>query len=598
MLKKFLSLMLVAAFVLPVFAQATDKKTVEEKEAETRKEAVAFLRETMADVNNMRSLENRISFASEMAGLMWFHDEREARGMFTGVINDFKELLTRYDADMNALGNAEGDDDFGFSLFSGPSTNKSQLNRKFSTAMSVRQQIAMSLAEHDPELAFSFYSDSVSVVSNPEFVKKFAEHREDSYESMLITQMAEKNAATAVKFASKTLDKGVNYQHVDLLRKIYAKDADKAVEFGSAIVSRLKTDTANAKDFYVFSSLLNFGEETFEASKKEGGKKPVYSQADLRQIADIFAQSILAHKSGEDNDSFAGYADRIEKYQPGRAVQIRSKFSKSKNRGMSVAGIPPPSTQGAVKMSSTATYDGEISVEVGDPIGSNDSAGREREEKLKTEEQMMNDIKNVGTSEMSKEAREKTVAQARKILMATKGKDKKIAGLSMLAAQVAKSGDKELAAEIMRDAQALVNPSPKHFMDFMLVLMLAAGYAESDPDKAFPILEDTIGRFNELLSAFIRIGEFVDVGGEMISDGEVQVGAFGGQMIRGITREIGVAQGTINTLIRADFAKTKTLTNRFDRPEVRILAKMLILRSVLGKKQNPEEQEPLLSLPR
>jgi len=82
----------------------------------------------------------------------------------------------------------------------------------------------------------------------------------------------------------------------------------------------------------------------------------------------------------------------------------------------------------------------------------------------------------------------------------------------------------------------------------------------------------------------VKIGEFIDVSEEMITDGEAQVGAFGGGMIRGLGKELGVAEATISTLVKADFAKTKALTNRFDRPEVRVLAKMLVLRSVLGKK--------------
>lgn len=123
--------------------------------------------------------------------------------------------------------------------------------------------------------------------------------------------------------------------------------------------------------------------------------------------------------------------------------------------------------------------------------------------------------------------------------------------------------------------------------------MLAAGYAESNPDKAFPILEDAIGRANNLITAFVSIGEFIDVTEEMIADGEVQVGAFGGGMIRGLSKELGVAESTLQTLTKADFEKTKALTNRFDRTEVRVLAKMLVLRSVLGKKSDITAQDKI-----
>ena len=81
----------------------------------------------------------------------------------------------------------------------------------------------------------------------------------------------------------------------------------------------------------------------------------------------------------------------------------------------------------------------------------------------------------------------------------------------------------------------------------------------------------------------------------MIVDGEIQIGPFGGGMIRGLSKEIGIAESTIDSLIRSDFERTKGLANRFDRPEARILAKMLILRAALGKKSEKPEFNPDLN---
>ena len=148
---------------------------------------------------------------------------------------------------------------------------------------------------------------------------------------------------------------------------------------------------------------------------------------------------------------------------------------------------------------------------------------------------------------------------------------------------MAKAGDKELAAEIMNDADRMVNPQPKNYQDFMLSWMLAAGYAETNTDKAFPLLESTILRANDTILAAVKVAEFIDTADELVVDGEVQVGSFGGEMIRGMTGELGIASGTIKSLCRADFAKTRNLTNTFDRTEVRVLAKMMVLRAVLDK---------------
>jgi len=191
-------ILLCTAFII---AQPTLEKQSEENVQKLQKEAIAFLRETLSDVNGMRSLENRISFTAELAGLMWFHDEREARSMYGGVIADFKDLLTKYDAQMNDLGVTLADrQGGGFMSFGVEPTEKSHVLKRFMTAMGVRQQITLTMAEHDPELAFSFYNDSLSAISNPEF-RKETDQRDSYFETQLLLQIAENSPAKI-----KTLD--------------------------------------------------------------------------------------------------------------------------------------------------------------------------------------------------------------------------------------------------------------------------------------------------------------------------------------------------------------------------------------------------------
>ena len=571
------------------FAQFAGAQTVAEKKptddpAKLKKDAVAFLRETMADVNNLRTLENRISFSAELASLMWFHDEKEARAMYLAAIGDFKELLNQYDMQMNSIGDPGEDNDYRGGMFADVS-DRSQLTRKFQTAMQVRQQISLSLAEHDPELTFGFYLESVQALTNPYFREQI-ENRDQYFEIQLMTQIAKTNAAKAAQFAVKAIEKGINYQHLELLKKIYEKDPDKGAEFAAAILGHIKSDNLDSSDYWVMSSFMKITGDALDNSKKEGGKKPMLSQQELRDLADVFAQAIL-NNSGEESGSGIQYADEIEKYNPSRAVQIRAKFRK-RNSNMNSSGYANNASNRAAN-----------AVAIASNSMANSNSGRykrETEEREKAEKELQENIGKLATKELPKEEREKIVTQARKILLQTPGKDKKILGLSALAAQVAKMGDKQLASEIMKDAQNLLSPSPKNYQDFLLTWMLVSGYAESDPEKAFPLLEDTIMRANDTLSAFIKVGEFIDVAGEMIDEGEVQVGAFGGQMIRGLTSELGMADATLRTLAKADFNKTKNLTSRFDRSEVRILAKMMILRAVLGEGKQPKNEDAEISI--
>ncbi|MEO8041586.1 MAG: hypothetical protein ABI646_03150 [Acidobacteriota bacterium] len=589
---KILALTLLLAGVAA--AQTIPEKKVAEDRENLEREAVAFLRETLSDVNSMRSLENRISFTAEIAGLMWFHDEREARAMYGGVINDFKDLLTRYDAQINSLGITaeEGMSRSSPMSFMLEPTDKSRLLRRMDIAMGVRQQIAMSIAEHDPDLAFAFYSDSLLAISNPEFRKR-GENNDAYFETQLLGQIAESNAAKASQYAAKMLTKSVAYQHVELLKKIYAKDPEKGADYAVAILSRLKSDKLESSGFYVVESLMRFGGETLDASKKPGGKKPVYTTAELRELAELFAQALL---NRPDNESISqSYIDVIQKYAPGRAIQLKAKFKSASSEYKRASNVMY--TAGNSNANANSAY-------YGDPRSNSNSNAesafeRELREKQDAERRLMEEVNGLSTKQLPKEERDKIVAQARKIITQTPGREKKVAALGMLAAQIAKMGDKELAGEIMRDAEALVNPAPKNYQDFMLSWMLASGYAATDPDKAFPLLEETIGRANDTLAAFIKVGEFIDVAEEMIQDGEVQVGAFGGQMVRGLTRELGIADSTIQVLAKADFGKTKNLTNRFDRTEIRVLAKMMILRAVLNPKKasKPEDIDGLMAEP-
>ncbi|MBC7901755.1 MAG: hypothetical protein H7070_17080 [Saprospiraceae bacterium] len=574
-----MKLSIYAAFIIFILlfapianAQVAVKKTPSEDAEKLKKEAVAFLRETMADVNNLRTLENRISFAAEMASLMWFHDEKEARSMYVTAIGDFKELLLQYDARMNSMASENDADVYSGGIF-GDVSDRSRLTRRFQTAMQVRQQIAMSLAEHDAELAFSFYYESLGTISNVEFRKQM-ESRDTYFEHQLMTQVAESNAEKAAQFGKKSLAKGLNYQHVELLKKIYAKDVDKGIDFGAAILSKMKSEELKLSDFYIASNLLDYGGGSLERSKKEGGKKPVYSQQDLRDLAELLAQGVLRSDS-EEEASGMQYVTAIEKYSPSRAAQIRAR-SKGRN-----------SNRNSMSYSANAMNSASNAIGYGGAYASNSNSNyspyqKELEDRLKDEENLKNDVESLGSAALPKEEREKIIDQARKILMRTPGRDKKIMGLSMLAKQVSSAGDKELAADIMKDALNLINPQPKNYQDFMLTWMLAAGYAEADPEKAFPLLEDTIYRVNDTIAAFVKVGEFIDAAGVMIQDGEVQVGVFGGSMVRGLTSELGMADATLRALAKNDFTKTKNLTSRFDRSEVRILAKMMILRAVLG----------------
>jgi hypothetical protein len=576
MLNRFLAAAAILLLCIScAFPQISADNNKAENDEKFHQQAVTFLRETYGEVSNLRTIENRISFSSELAGLMWYHDEAEARSMFAAVINDFRELILQYDGQMNMFATQGDEDPYSGGFLFREVTDKARIAQRFRIAMAVRQQIATSLAEHDADLALTFYFDSQSAVSNPE-LRKQAEDRYDSFENKLIAQLAEKDPDKALKFARKSLGSGFESRHFELLQQIYSKNPDLAVSFGADILSELKQEKPQKLSLWSTGQMLEWGTSILDEARKNGKTRLVYTETELRGIADILSTAFLARDQNELEPmeyTATSYTSTIARYSPGRAAQIRTKFGLKADDERTASA---PSSRYRVSNSNRANTIG---------AAMNTNTGRYEQERQKqqlAEQEMFKQVTRIGDKQIPKEEREKIVGQARSIIAATPGRDKKITALSMLAAQVAHAGDKELASDIMKDAATLVNPDPRNYQDFMLSWMLASGYAAADPDKAFPLLEDIIGRANDTLSAFVRVGEFIDVSGEMIRDGEVQVGAFGGSMVRGLTGSLTMADSTVLQLAKADFDRTRSLTNRFERPEIRTLAKMLVIRAALG----------------
>ncbi|HXG82502.1 MAG TPA: hypothetical protein VNI84_00620 [Pyrinomonadaceae bacterium] len=541
-----------------VFSQAVKIEKKDEISPELRKEAIGFLRETAAEVGSLRSLESRISFSSEMASLMWFADEREARAMYQTVFNDFRQLLALYDSQAGASDETPGEAGYGAPFFVGGRNNAA---RKLMKALSVRQQIATSLAEHDAPLALAFFNDSAQAVGNPK-IRKQIEASDAYFETRLLSQIAAQDVDTALKYGRKTLEKGFNRRLIEVLEKIYEKDADKGAAFGEDIVRKLKSETVLTDKLSSFSSLLDLGAENIEKLKGKTGKKPLFGEQSLREIADLMAQEIIGREDIE-NSGAARYISQIERFSPSGAARVRQKFAvANSSRVKTVSGISAPPPPPPVRVETDR--DGQ--------------------------KQLMENVQSLGTKQLSKEEREKTIGQARKAIANFKDPNQKLFALSALALQISALGDRELAGQIMDEAGSLTNLQPKNYVDFMQIWMLSSGYAQIDPKRAFPILENTILRLNETIAAFVKVGEFIDVGGEMIEDGEIQVGGFGGGLTRELTRNLAGADATIQHLAKTDFAGTKGLTDKFDRAEVRLLAKMLVLRSLFGNKQEKREE--------
>ena len=553
-----IGLIVLSLFVIPAFAQNT------EKEKKLQVQAVAFLKDTSNEISILRTTENRISFNSELAALMWLHDEKQARTMFGTLITDFRQLLVGLDGQLSAQ-TFDEQDNFAGSPFMRANGTKAKLLQKLRKAMSVRQQIASAIAENDAVLAYQFFDETARLISNPKLREQFLAL--DAYfETKLLEQVAAQDPDKLLEFARKTLEKGVNYSTFGLLDKIYTKNDKDGAAFGEEIFAKIKQDRNKAESDTIgqLNRILSHG----NSGAPESGKVPKFSQQILREAADLLAQELLKQNEFAD----AGYLDNIEKYAPGRAAQIRQKFGLTKKK----AGGSGSGEGVTMSPMDNSTMPSRPPVPIGDPSGN--GSGNNPED-------LMEDLEDLDGKKMSDEDKQKFISEARQKIAQIDDPLAKITVIGLFAAQLSKLGEKDTALELMREAEGYGSQYPRNYLDYVQNWMLASGYAQVEPNKAFPILEDSIYRINETIGAAIKIAEFVDVNGDFIEDGEVQVGVFGGGLTRELLSSLGQTNNTLKQLAEADFARTKNLANRFERNELRILARMLILRAVFSDEQ-------------
>jgi hypothetical protein len=575
--KIFLTLILTAFLVISVSSQGISERQATEKDssAELKSNAVKMLKETASEIEGLRTVENKISFSTEMANLMWFHDEREARKMFENVIGNFTNLLSQYNAEISQI-KTSGETMEIYEVRNLPAQGgiKNPYLKLFE-ALSIRKQIALSIAEHDAELAFAFVNDTSKLITDKDF-KSGAWGSDSDLEGEIINVMRVKNTDSALRIGKEKLKDGLSYSLLNLAKKIYAEDAEKGRDFAADIISKIKTDKSKT-DSYVLINVLNFGKEDIKEVRKNPSKKSLFSESDLRDIAEILAQNLLAE--GElSEDTIETYVEILKPFSPSGAAQIKAKYQASKNK-----------TEISGAKIGTQRVRGSFTIEETDQENLTPQQ-KAAAEKRKSQENLLKELGTLDTKKLSVEERKKFTEKGRQIIATMTDPTQKIIALSLLAVLVKQLGDKQLASEMMSQANSLINPQPVNYMDYMHTWMLVGGFSEIDAEKAFPMLENMIYRLNDTISAFVKVGEFIDVSGSMIQNGEVQLGMFGGRLAKDFMKTLNNSDKVLLNLAQVDFNRAADLANKFERPEVQIMAKMLILRSILENKVEQKKQ--------
>jgi len=182
-------------------------------------------------------------------------------------------------------------------------------------------------------------------------------------------------------------------------------------------------------------------------------------------------------------------------------------------------------------------------------------------------------MQRIDFREMIQKADGARYEEIRQLVARAQTDDQKLGILLQLASDTQKANPK-LSNQLLEEARQMTNRRATSYDQFDQQLRVAHAYAAVDPARAFEVLDPGISQLNELLSAAAVLNGFEL---NLFRDGELSM-----QNGSGLTTMIIRYGQELAQLARTDFERSETLAGRFQFPESRIIARLVIVQGLLG----------------
>ncbi|HEX8264687.1 MAG TPA: hypothetical protein VF596_04640 [Pyrinomonadaceae bacterium] len=600
--KFLLSAACILSFVLNAPAQqATAPKTSpagsEQLPAEIKEKAVSFLRTTAKDAATLSLPENRLAFLIATADLLWEYDETAARQAFKVAESDVRQMIT---AQMQKAALTAASEEAELFSFLDDLTTGEGSRMDVQSIINLRESLVLAIGKHDGEAAYRFLIETrqpapaadkdgkpkTNLYGNGTQLPTADDYRESSLETRLARTVAQNDPQKALEIGLKRLSVGLSEDLSSFAVRLYFKDKKRGAQLAQEIAKKVKSANLATDDLArrVAVSLLKNGANSIErgAKDKEIGKTPFLSEAEVRELANLLGRFELATMGVGKIDPAHLEVTQIpeilpilEKYSPSNAAQIKAKLPENKT----------------VEIKGEADENNEY---------------KKYLERHKKEEEALKDLQKSVESAKG----EFSLQGARTALSLIKNRTARLTAMSQIAITFADNGKIEEAKELIAEARKTFAPQPKFWAHYVEHLVVARALASVEPKQSLEIIENLIYQIDDMLTGVSKIAEFI-AGETAVKENELRLSGIPGMVGGGILSQMGRGGGTrdfatgfekdILKLAKADFDRTAALADKFSRPEVRLVARMILINSFLPPKDTesstPEAIEADEALP-
>jgi hypothetical protein len=590
-LKKLYALILIALAAMPSPAAARGGDVVDKPEP--KESAVKLLNETALGAAQLIAPENRIHANTILAGLLWQTDERAARELYAKASGELQNLFAAIDLPEGLDGMTR--------------LEKSEHYNKRSELAALRRVLVLSLGERDPQAAL----EALGVLK----VNRIVEYdplAANELELQLTASVARKDPEKAAALARRKFDEnGLNYQFVQSLKELHGRDSGAAAQVARAVLAKVKTlkirfpqETdksstplkAGEIDYSELGNFINAASELNRAAQRDKEKKikPLFTAEEMKEIVEIMANAYLATPNPMPL-AITHIMMEINRYSPALGQKVRVKMGaenavrmdsilESRNYDLARAEKSIDEMVKEAERSAGEAREQRLAelafraLEEKDAVKAQEIFARLKEPKRYS---YLADEINAALP-LAKAVRGGT-AEVRRAVAGMRSNIDKINALTDYAAALAARGEKTAAKELLDEAAALLPAYIKKFADVQALIKFASVAATIAPEQSFAVLENGIVQSDEYINAGIKLGDFFTV--RAAERDELLFSAISGEYLTYIPN----SSVLLRDLARADFERTVRLTEKFQRPEIRLFMRLRVLEATLD--ENAAEKE-------
>ena len=544
-------------FLFSVSARSQEPATERsDKRTATREKAIDLLSSVAGQVDTLRSAQNRARIGSTTADLLWDVDEPRARRLFAAVAEDiklgFSEPMVLPDWDPYRYMRTQ------------PPAIFAQL----------RSNTIERIARHDPQLALEFLRTTRPV--NDDGTEDVTPS-ETVLELRLAAQIAAKSPQLALELGRKSLADGFTFELTNVLTQL--RSGDKAVwqGFYKEVFDKLK-----AADFAEDGMAEAFAVDLAQSFPPPQADEALYRDLLGMLVADALAEGCGGGPTDENRyinicQKIGTLFDKVVRYYPARAGAFRSWAQQAAEQDLWMQ-VYKTVDQGSVDDAlAEATKHPDLSDRIlwmamvkATSTGKFDRAG-EILQKTTSEGLRANMLEHMKYVQSLHAETVKRSARSGEPLV--NGNEERVELLVENATRIAKT-DRKAALEQLDQAGQIIESFSAGKSKLEGQIGLAILYSSLQSDRGFTIVESLMPRLNELIAAAAALDGFET---HYLTDGEWSMTGQGS--VGSLTTVLAQNAGFFS---RLDFDRSLNLVNQLERPEIRLMAQLMMAQGVLS----------------